>query len=212
MKKLFIFLFILQSALFVVSDENAGKKASLYNDGAWLKSLYADPKARNINDIVIIKVSESSTASQKAGLKTSKKSSTSMGIDKFLGIEDELKGKIFDSFDPSSMVSSSSNNSSQGEGESTRESSLSTYISARVVDKLPNGNLIIEARKEVLVNREKQIVVLRGMIRPRDLSYDNIIESTKIADVQISFTGKGPISDKTRKGWLSWLLDFIWPF
>lgn len=196
----------------VNADKYAGKKASLWRDNSFVKRLYTDPKACDINDIVIIKISETSTATNKAGLSTVKKNKMSMGIDNFLGLETDMKGKITTSFDPKSMFGATTNNSNSGSGESTRETKLSTYISARVVDKMPNNNLIIEAKKEVIVNKEKQIVVLRGIVRPRDISYDNIIESTKVADMQIVFKGKGPVSDQTKRGWLSWVLDKIWPF
>jgi flagellar L-ring protein precursor FlgH len=77
---------------------------------------------------------------------------------------------------------------------------------------MPNGNMVIEAKKEVMVNKEKQIAVLTGIIRARDISYDNIIASNKIADMQIKFSGKGPVSEQARRGWLSWILNIIWPF
>lgn len=206
---------VLLVPLFVVpqaAEEYSGKKASLWRDNSSFTKIYSDPKAMGINDIVTIKISESSTASNKAGLTTSKKTSLSMGIDSFLGYEKEAAGKLNPSFDPTSMFGGSTNNSNTGSGESTRETTLSSYITARVIDVLPNGNLVIEAKKEVLVNKEKQVAVLTGIIRPRDISYDNTIESNRVADMQIKFSGKGPVSDQTKRGWLSWLLNTIWPF
>jgi len=198
------------SALY--GDEYAGKKASLWRDNSSFTKMYSDPKAAGINDIVTIKVSESTAASNKAGLTTAKKTSINMGIDKLLGYETTTKGSLNSSFDPTSMVGATTNNSNQGSGESTRESTLTSYISARVIDVMPNGNLVIEAKKEVLVNKEKQVAVLTGIIRPRDISYNNEIESNKIADMQIKFSGKGPVSEQTKRGWLSWLISQIWPF
>ncbi len=194
------------------ADDYAGKKASLWRKNSIFSSIYHDPKARGINDIVIIKISENSTASNTAELSTSRKTSTSMGIDSFLGLEKDYAGTITPSFDPTSMFGGSTNNSHQGTGTSSRETTLSTYISARVTDLMPNGNMIIEAKKEVMVNKEKQTVILRGIIRPRDIAYNNIIESNKIADMQVMFSGKGPVSEQTRRGWLSWILNLIWPF
>ncbi|MCP4148669.1 MAG: flagellar basal body L-ring protein FlgH [bacterium] len=202
--------FFIQSPL--AADNYAGKKASLWRDNSSFTSMYNDPKARSINDIVTIQISESSTASNKAGLSTSKKTSIGMGIDDFLGLESSLGSKISSNFSDSSMFTSATDNSNAGEGESTRETTLSAYISARVIDVMPNRNLIIEAKKEVIVNKEKQIAVLSGIIRPRDISYDNVIASNKIADMQIKFSGKGPVSAQARRGWLSWLLGVIWPF
>ena len=193
-------------------DEYAGKKASLWRENSAFTKIYADPKAMGINDIVTIRVSESSTASNKAELTTAKKTSVSMGIDSLLGLETTAKGSLNSGFDPASMFGGTTNNSNAGTGESTRESSLTSYITARVVDVMSNGNLVIEAKKEVMVNKEKQVAVLTGIIRPRDISYTNEIASNKIADMQITFTGKGPVSEQTRRGWLSWLLSVVWPF
>jgi flagellar L-ring protein precursor FlgH len=194
----------------LAADEYAGKKASLWRDNSYFTKMYTDPVASAINDIVTIRVSESSTASNKASLETSKKTSVGMGIDNFLGLEKEVN--VNDNFDNTSMFKGTTNNSNQGTGESTRESTLTAYITARVIDVMSNGNMVIEAKKEVIVNKEKQIAVLTGIIRPRDIGYDNIIASNKIADMQIKFSGKGPVSAQARRGWLSWLLGVIWPF
>lgn len=194
------------------ADEYAGKKASLWRDNSSFTRMYSDPRARNINDIVTIQVSETTTATNKAGLTTTKKTSVSMGIDNFLGLEDNIGSSIDDDFSNSSMIGATTNNSNQGEGESTRETSLSSYISARVIDVMPNGNMVIEAKKEVVVNKEKQVAVLTGIIRPRDISYDNVVLSNKIADMQIKFSGKGPVSEQAKRGWLSWIINAIWPF
>lgn len=194
------------------ADDTAGRRASLWQPNAMVNSMYSDPKARAVNDIVIIKISETSSASNTAGVSTSKKSSNKMGVDAFLGLETSLKGKIVDGFDPANMFSSSTANSNVGTGTSTRESALSAYIAARVIDVMPGGNLTVEARKEIMVNHEKQTVVLRGLVRPRDIGYDNIVESSRIADMQINFAGKGPASEQTKRGWLSWILSTIWPF
>lgn len=192
------------------ADQNAGKKASLWRPGSQFDKMYQDPKARNINDIVTIQISESSSASNTAELKTSKKNSISLGITNFLGLENEVN--VNSNFSPSSMVNSAADNSHEGEGESKRESTLTAYISARVIEVMPNGNLVIEAKKEIIVNKEKQIAVLTGIVRTRDISYNNIVASNKIADMQIKFSGKGPVTEQTKRGWLSWILNTIWPF
>jgi len=206
-----ILLMLATCSLFLGAQrrEHAGQRASLFRPSGASDRLFSDPKARGINDIVIIQISENSTASNKAGLSTSKKSSADMGISALFGLENKLKT---DNFDPSAMIGHNTTKSDQGEGESTRESKISAYIAARVVEVLPNESLLIEAKKEVMINKEKQVVVLRGMIRPVDITWDNTISSNKIADMQILFSGRGPVSEQTRRGWLSWVLNVIWPF
>jgi len=85
-------------------------------------------------------------------------------------------------------------------------------ITAKVVEILPNGNLVLESRKEITVNNEKQILVFQGMARPEDIAMDNSIMSDKVADSRVFFVGDGVLQDKQRPGWLVRLLDKIWPF
>ena len=77
---------------------------------------------------------------------------------------------------------------------------------------MPNSNMVVESRKEVVVNNEKQIVVLRGIVRPDDISTTNTIISTYVADAQIYLVGDGVLADKQSQGWLVRALDSVWPF
>jgi flagellar L-ring protein precursor FlgH len=72
--------------------------------------------------------------------------------------------------------------------------------------------VVIQGNREVRVNNENQIITLTGMVRPRDISSENIILSTYIADAQISYSGSGVVNDRQKPGWLARLLDVIWPF
>jgi flagellar L-ring protein FlgH len=80
------------------------------------------------------------------------------------------------------------------------------------VDILPNGNLFIEGNREVRVNNENQMMTLTGVIRPRDITANNVIQSTYIADARIAYSGKGVLNERQRPGWLARVLDVIWPF
>ena len=77
---------------------------------------------------------------------------------------------------------------------------------------MPSGNFKIEGRRSVTVNHEEQIMVLRGVIRPQDINFDNTIASISIADASISLTGEGVVADEQRKGWLAKILSKVWPF
>ena len=77
---------------------------------------------------------------------------------------------------------------------------------------MPNSNMVVESRKEVIVNNEKQIVVLRGIVRPDDISTTNTIISAYVADAQIYLVGDGVLADKQSQGWLVRALDSVWPF
>jgi flagellar L-ring protein precursor FlgH len=77
---------------------------------------------------------------------------------------------------------------------------------------MPNGNLKIIGNREVLVNHENQLIILSGVIRPRDISEDNIVDSKFISDAKIAYSGSGVIDDRQRPGWLANLLNNLWPF
>ncbi|RMG04212.1 MAG: flagellar basal body L-ring protein FlgH [Nitrospirae bacterium] len=184
---------------------------SIYQDRA---SLFEDRRARRLNDLVTVLIVESVSGSKKAETKTGRDSSIDAGITGFLGAPLDLnlanlygKGNTF-----SPSIKSEITNDYTGSGETTREGTLKGTITARVVDVLPNGNLVIESRKEITLNFEKQVLVLKGIIRPEDISADNTIQSTRIADSQIFLVGQGVIDEKQSPGWLGRVVDRIWPF
>lgn len=184
---------------------------SLFYEGA---SLYEDNRARRLNDIVTIRVVENITGSGKADTSAGRESSLNTGIDDLFGLPLNLntnnlygQGKTFSPTVKGSMVDDFT-----GSGKTSREGRLIGTITAKVVEVMPNGNLLLEARKEITINREKQILVLRGMARPDDIGIDNTIVSNRIADAEIYFVGDGVIQDKQGPGWLVRFLDKVWPF
>jgi len=127
---------------------------------------------------------------------------TSLGVQNFLGLGNQ--------FDPT--VNATINNSNQGQGTVTRNGSLTGTVSSTIIEIMPSGNLRIEGRRSVRVNNEEQLMVLRGVIRPQDINFDNTIASTLIADASISYSGEGVVADEQRKGWLAKILSRVWPF
>lgn len=177
-------------------------------------SIFSDIKARNLNDIVMIRVIENVSALGRANTKTSRDSSLDASIDNFLGAplnfnKNNLWGKN-NTFTP--QVKGAMKDNFKGDGETTRQSKLDATISAKIVEVLPNGNLVLESRKEVAINRENQILILKGIIRPEDIQPDNTVLSTKVADIKIYLVGDGIIGDKQGQGWLVRIIDKIWPF
>ncbi len=85
-------------------------------------------------------------------------------------------------------------------------------MSARIIQVLPNGNLVLRGSQEILVNNEKQYITIQGVVRPVDIGTDNTVLSTYIADARIDYTGEGDLSRKQREGWLSRFIDVVWPF
>ena len=190
---------------------------SLWRDGA---SLFEDNKAKRVNDLVTIRVIENISGSNKADTNTSRDSSADYSLTDFFGTNTDFNlhnvfglrdfykgGNIF-----SPTVKGQSKSDFKGEGDTTREGRLIGTITAKVVEVMPNGNLIVESRKDITINKEKQILIFRGVIRPEDIASDNTIVSSRVADADIYLVGDGVIHEKQSPGWLVRFLDKIWPF
>jgi len=165
---------------------------------------YTDLKARNVGDIVTINIVESAKASKNASTKTSRNSEFGAS---WSGVLSKLSGNWFGDEHKASF-----DNEFEGKGETTRSSQLNAYITAQVIQVLPNGNLVIQGSREVRVNNENQYINIQGIVRPEDISANNIVLSTFIAEAKIELTGQGVIADKQRAGWFTRILDWIWPF
>lgn len=183
---------------------------SLWSDRGELAEMFSNPKARRIGDILTIKIVETSSATNKASTTTDRTSGISAKLDGFFNLENEIPASK--SFNPFSGVSGNLNNEFEGTGTTKRSGALEAHMTARVVDLMSNGNMIIEGNREVRVNAENQLITLTGIIRPRDISADNVILSTYIADARISYSGTGVLNDKQKPGWLLRIMDKVWPF
>ncbi len=184
---------------------------SLWDERAHFGEMFINAKARRIGDLVTIKIMENASATNKAGTTTDRSSTLSAGITSFFGAE--LKNPS-DSpfFNPFGTVGGNISSEFEGTGQTQRSGALTAYMTARVADILPNGNLVIEGNREVRVNAENQLITLTGIIRPRDISADNVIQSTYIADARIGYSGKGVLNDRQKPGWLTRIIDKVWPF
>ncbi|MCD4687836.1 MAG: flagellar basal body L-ring protein FlgH, partial [Desulfuromonadaceae bacterium] len=158
-------------------------------------SLFSDLKARQLGDILTVAIFEQASASREATTQTGRSSSNEAGISKFFGFETDL-AKLNGGIDPSSLIATTYENDFEGTGSTSRKENLVATLSTRVVEVFPNGNLRIEGSKTVTVNREEQIIVLTGIVRPNDISSSNVIHSKYVLDAKIAYTGKGVISDK----------------
>jgi flagellar L-ring protein precursor FlgH len=173
--------------------------------------LFVDLKARNVNDIVTIIISESAQGGNKATTNTSRETSTAAGIDALLGLDTSILNKN-PNMGGKIAIGGTSTNELSGSGDTSRGGSLAARLTARVTRVLENGNLMIEGRRQLTVNAEDQYIIMNGIIRPEDITSDNLIYSQYIADARIIYTGDGVINDKMRPGWLTRVVDWAWPF
>jgi flagellar L-ring protein precursor FlgH len=109
------------------------------------------------------------------------------------------------------LISTSGSADYTGDASTTRRSVVQTSVTAQVVEVFPNGNLLLEGDRELLVNGERQIVTFRGVARPNDISPQNVILSTRIAEMEFEIAGKGIVSKTQEPGLLYKLLAGVWP-
>lgn len=200
-----------QPTFMVAESPPASVEGSLWQENGTMGELFVNPKARRVGDIVTIKIVESSKASNNATTNTGRDSSVTVGIDKFLGLENNGFSAT-SGLNPFGKIAGGATTKFTGQGGTTRSGDLSAYITTRVIGVLPNGNLAISGSREVIVNNEKQLIVVTGVIRSRDISAENVVQSTFISDAKIAYSGSGIVNDQQRKGWLANIVDVISPF
>jgi flagellar L-ring protein precursor FlgH len=174
------------------------------------RGLFRDLRAYRVGDLVTVNIVETSKATKKAKTKTARQSSVDAGISNLLGYESRLP--FPSEFSNEAMFKASMKNGFDGSGETSRDETMTASITARVLEVAPNGNLLIRGSRQIKVNNENQYITLTGLIRPVDISPDNTVLSSFVADAHIEYAGRGAVSDKQRPGWLMRAVDFVWPF
>jgi len=194
------------------TDVGAVNRQPLSNGSLWPADdhvfFYADKKALRVGDVITVRIVENAQASNTADTDLSRSSSAKAGISSFFG-----KKKFLDLFKlGDELLNSSAENEHKGAGSTTRSGQLTATLTAVVREVLPNGNLVIQGTRELLVNHEQQFITLTGMVRPQDIDRDNVVVSSQLADANITIGGLGVVADKQRSGWGTWIFDFVWPF
>ena len=197
------------AAAFLVASTLPLTADSLWHEGVSVP-ICADKRAANVGDIVTILVQENTTATKNNETKTSKAAAVDASIASFLysptasglltkaGQLPALKFNNTSTFDGSGSI----NNSEQ----------IVASVAVRVIDVLPNRNLIVEGTRENSFGGERQTVILRGTIRQDDIMSNNTVYSYNVADATIKIVSKGTITDSQRKGWFHRLWDKLSPF
>lgn len=180
---------------------------SVWREDAPLSMLFVDQKARTVGDLVTVNIVEVASASKEATTQTGRSSSISAGIDAAFGLEKYVPPGA----NPVKVAGSLANNF-DGNGRTARSGKVTATVTAVVTRVLPNGNLVIEGSREVTVNNERELIVVSGIVRPKDISPGNVVLSTALGQGQIAYYGSGIIAEKQRPGWLTRALDTVWPF
>ena len=163
--------------------------------------LFEDNKAFRIGDVLSVTLSESTNATKSAATNTTKDDEISTGVTALLGAIPTHKGVPFlnNALDAERDFS--------GSGDSAQSNSLSGEIAVMVVDVLPNGTLSVRGEKIIGLNQGSEFIRISGLVRPEDVSSDNVVFSKKLANARIYYGGGGVIAESNTKGWLSRLFD-----
>ncbi len=166
--------------------------------------LFEDVKARRVGDLITIVLEESINASKSASTEADKDSSIDLPNPTLFGKDNRLN-EIVNDID--------STREFEGEGETTQENSIEGNITVMVHKVYPNGNLLVMGEKLIELNEGSEIVRVSGIVRPTDVTTDNTVLSNQVANAQITYKGKGIVSDSSKAGWLTrFFYSAIWPY
>jgi flagellar L-ring protein FlgH len=165
-----------------------------------------DLRASQVDDVVTIVVADSASAVAKGTTKTQRTSSTKHSVSSLAGVK-STTGAL------ANLATTSGDTQLAGDGTTSRQTTLSTTLTARVSRVLPNGNLVLEGSKTVQVNSEHQTITVRGVIRPADLAAGNTVASNSLGQLEIRVNGKGVVGDAVRRPFILYrLLLGLLPF
>lgn len=172
---------------------------------------FEDDIARRIGDIIVVRIDERDSATRDASSNLGRKDDTSLALPSAFGLMAALKAK-FPKVDPTSLFGGQSETKFSGAGQLKRRGQLSATLPVRVRSVMPNGDLYVEGTKVVMVGHEEHHIYLSGLVSTRDIRSDNTVLSSRIADAEIEYTGRGDVSDQQRQGWMARTMGKVWPF
>jgi len=183
--------------------------------------LFSDHKAMNLNDIVTVVISETARSSNVGAKKLTETDVTTLGGGVFTtggastgtganGTLNNALGSVNGYTNAGFNANSASNY--VGQGSATKDASFTTTVSARVVKILQNGNYFISGKREILIDHQKQIIQISGVIRPYDIDQNNNISSSQMSEAKIFYKTEGDVERATKQGWGTKAVQAIWPF
>lgn len=207
------FILVCPSPLLAQSLWDRGKPKPDNNGAVQKASIYTRPvKTRpplQKHDIVLILVQEQAEATNNARLDSRREMEAQIAIDQFIRFSGH---KLKPDFSPQPEIDFEATRELIAQGRTDRRETVRMRIAARIVDVRPNGNLILEAKKQKRINAEETIVTLTGEIRADDVGPEYTVSSDRVADMKFAYSGEGPVSANTAWSWAGWIIDKIWPF
>jgi flagellar L-ring protein FlgH len=175
-------------------------------------TLYSDQVARKKGDLITILVKETTSVTDRNQTETKRENTIDAAVNLVPG---SSKGPATVGAGGSGTLpalSAAGTKDYKGLGNYVAAGEVKAVITGRVIDVLDNGNLVVEGRRSVKVNNDTKTILITGIIRTADIKADNTVMSEKLHNFQVSIEGEGPLSLSQQEGWLSRLLDIVWPF
>lgn len=179
---------------------------SIWQAGSRLADLARDVRASQVDDVLTIVVAEQASAVATGVTKTSRASSAVNSVNSLAGINPPGGSLV-------NLANMSGSSQLNGQGTTSRSTTLSTTLTARVTHVLPDGGLVVEASKQIQVNSEHQLITVRGVVRPADIDATNSVLSSRLAELEVDINGKGVVGDAIRRpNFLYRLMLWLLPF
>jgi flagellar L-ring protein FlgH len=174
-----------------VAPPPATTVGSIWSYDGDLNDISTDYKARKVNDTVVILVAVSTTAAQTGDVNSQRAFQTASGITGLAGdVATKGLNPLFDANSATSL---------KGSGATDSSTTFKTSMTAQVIAVLPSGNLVLEAQRKIFMNNQHEDIIVRGVVRPRDISPANTVLSAALSDLEIEMKGKGIIADSVRR-------------
>lgn len=175
-------------------------------------TFFKDQRASNIGDIITVLIDIKDQAELDNSTERKRTSTEGAGLDAMLGYEQSLNRVLPQAVNGANLAQFDSNSNHKGEGKIDREDDIKMRMAALITQVLPNGNMVIHGKQEVLVNYEKRILAIDGVIRPEDIGVQNTVNYDQIAEARIIYGGEGQISDMQQPRYGQQIYDILFPF
>lgn len=183
---------------------------SLWRPGA--RAFFRDQRASRIGDILTVNIIINDKASLENETERTRDNSEDADLTSFLGYEGSLSAILPQAVDPANLASLGSSSTVNGSGEISRKENINLVLAAVVTQILPNGNLVVQGSQEVRVNFETRVLAVQGIVRPEDITSDNTVRHTQMAEARISYGGRGQITDVQQARYGQQVFDILFPF
>jgi flagellar L-ring protein precursor FlgH len=183
-------------------------RSGITDSGKFARAFFKDQRAASVGDIVTVLVSMKDAANLSNVTSAVRASSETAGLPNFFGLESILPKAVT----ASALLGASSGNSNVGTGSINRTEAVTLRLAGTITQVLPNGNLVVAASQEFMINSELRDLRVTGVIRPQDIASDNTVLHDRMAEARIAYGSKGQLTDLQRARWGEQMMDIVLPF